>query len=268
MVQTPPVEEKPDPLKRRLSDRQALEQRKAIKAEMSKEYVKWLNEDVKWIITDEEVKAFKSLANDEERDSFIEEFWRRRNPNPESRENEFKDEHYARIAYANEHFAAGRPGWMTDRGHIYISFGKPDSIDSHPSGGSYERPMEEGGGNTSTFPFEIWHYRYLEGIGENIDIEFVDSCMCNDYHATIDRSEKDALKHTPGAGQSLYESMGQAKQSDRYQGGLEQLPQGPACPNRTRASSLTGWTSLRRSWRLRRLSSPTWIHCLARLRRS
>jgi len=228
VVQTPPVEEKPDPLKRRLSDRQAFEQRKAVKAEMGNEYKKWLNEDVLWIITDEEVKAFKSLANDEERDAFIEEFWRRRNPNPDSRENEFKDEHYARIAYSNEHFAAGKPGWMTDRGHIYIAFGKPDSIDSHPSGGNYERPMEEGGGSTSTFPFEIWHYRYLEGIGENIDIEFVDSCMCNDFHATIDRSEKDALKHTPGAGQSLYESMGMAKQTDRFQGGsLEQLPTGP-----------------------------------------
>jgi GWxTD domain-containing protein len=227
VVQTPPVEEKPDPLKRRLSDRQAVEQRKAVKAEMSESYKKWLSQDVTWIITEEEVKAFKSLANDEERDAFIEEFWRRRNPNPDSRENEFKDEHYARIAYANEHFAAGKPGWMTDRGHIYIAYGKPDGIDSHPSGGNYERPIEEGGGNTSTFPFEIWHYRYLEGIGENIDIEFVDACMCNDYHATIDRSEKDALKHTPGAGQSLYESMGQAKQSDRMNGGLEQLPTGP-----------------------------------------
>jgi len=227
VVQTPPVEEKPDPLKRRLSDQQAVEQRKAVKAEMGNEYKKWLNQDVTWIITEQEVKAFKSLANDEERDAFIEEFWRRRNPNPDSRENEFKDEHYARIAYSNEHFASGKPGWMTDRGHIYIAFGKPDSIDSHPSGGNYERPIEEGGGNTSTFPFEIWHYRYLEGIGENIDIEFVDSCMCNDYHATIDRSEKDALKHTPGAGQSLFESMGMAKQADRYGNGLEQLPTGP-----------------------------------------
>jgi GWxTD domain-containing protein len=96
---------------------------------------------------------------------FIEQFWLRRNPNPDSPENEFKDEHYARIAYANEHFAAGKPGWMTDRGHIYIAYGKPDSIDSHPSGGSYERPMEEGGGKTSTFPFEVWHYRYLRRRG-------------------------------------------------------------------------------------------------------
>jgi GWxTD domain-containing protein len=228
VVQTPPVEEKPDPLKRRLSDRDEASRRKAAKIEIKGEYKKWLDEDVRWIITDEEVKAFKNLSNDEERDQFIEQFWLRRNPNPDSPENEFKDEHYARIAYANEHFAAGKPGWMTDRGHIYIAYGKPDSIDSHPSGGNYERPIEEGGGNTSTFPFEVWHYRYLQGVGDNIDIEFVDTCMCGDYHATIDRSEKDALKHTPGAGQTLYEQMGQAKQSDRFSGGgLEQLGTGP-----------------------------------------
>jgi GWxTD domain-containing protein len=222
-----PQEERPDPLKRRLSDKEEAQRRKAVRNELSPEDKKWLNEDVRWIITDEEAKAFKNLSNEEERQQFIEMFWQRRNPNPDSPENEFRDEHYARIAYANEHFAAGKPGWMTDRGHIYIAFGKPDSIDSHPSGGSYERPMEEGGGNTSTFPFEVWHYRYLAGVGDNIDIEFVDSCMCGDYHATIDRSEKDALKHTPGAGQTLYEQMGMAKQADRFTGGLEQLGPGP-----------------------------------------
>lgn len=227
VVKKAPVEEKPDPLKRRLSDSQERSRKKAVSGELKGSYKTWLSQDVTWIITDEEAKTFKSLANDEERDAFIEEFWRRRNPNPESPENEFRDEHYARIAYANEHFAAGKPGWMTDRGHIYIAFGKPDSIDSHPSGGNYERPMEEGGGNTSTFPFEVWHYRYLASVGDNVDIEFVDSCMCGDYHATIDRSEKDALKHTPGAGQTLYESMGMAKQADRFQGGLEQLGKGP-----------------------------------------
>jgi GWxTD domain-containing protein len=223
-----PEAEKPDPLKRRLSDHEERQRRKATIAELKGEYKKWLDEDVRWIITDEEEKAFKSLANDEERDQFIEQFWLRRNPNPESQDNEFRDEHYARIAYANEHFAAGKPGWMTDRGHIYISYGKPDSIDSHPSGGSYDRPMEEGGGNTSTFPFEVWHYRYLEGVGDNIDIEFVDTCMCGDYHATIDRSEKDALKHVPGAGLTQYEENGQSKKADRFSGGgLEQLGNGP-----------------------------------------
>jgi GWxTD domain-containing protein len=217
-----------DPLKRPLSDKEKFAQQKALKYELKGEYKKWVDEDVRWIITDQELQAFKSLSNDEERDQFIENFWLRRNPNPDSPENEYREEHYARIAYANEHFAAGKPGWKTDRGHIYIAYGKPDSIDSHPSGGSYERPMEEGGGNTSTFPFEIWHYRYLEGIGDNIDIEFVDSCMCGDYHMTIDRSEKDALKHTPGAGQTLYEQMGMAKQADRFSGGgLEQLGTGP-----------------------------------------
>jgi hypothetical protein len=106
-------------------------------------------------------------------------------------------------------------------------WGKPDSTDSHPSGGSYQRPMDEGGGETSTFPFEVWHYRYLEGVGDNIDLEFVDTCMCGDYHFTIDRSEKDALLHVPGAGLTQWEAMGQAKKADRFKGGFESLGTGP-----------------------------------------
>jgi GWxTD domain-containing protein len=182
---------------------------------------------VTYIISDEERKAFKTLSNDEERDAFIENFWLRRNPNPDSPENEFREEHYRRIAYANDRFAAGKPGWKTDRGHIYIAFGEPDSKDSHPSGGAYQRPTEEGGGETSTFPFEIWHYRYIEGVGENIDLEFVDTCQCGDYHFTVDRSEKDALLHVPGAGLTQYEEMGQAKKADRFKGNLESLGNGP-----------------------------------------
>ena len=215
------------PLNRKLSDKERMSQQKELKLELKGPYKKWATQDVRWIITDQEMKAFKSLSNDEERDAFIEQFWQRRNPDPESPENTFRDEHYRRIEYANEHFPAGKPGWLTDRGHMYIAYGKPDSIDAHPSGGSYDRPMEEGGGQTSTFPFEVWHYRYLEGIGDNIDIEFVDTCMCGDYHMTIDRSEKDALQHVPGAGQTLYEQMGQAKQADRFKGGLENLGTGP-----------------------------------------
>jgi GWxTD domain-containing protein len=226
--QTTPTEEKPDPLKRQPGDKEKFAQQKALRQELKGEFKKWLDEDVRWIITDQEMQAFKHLSNDEEREQFIEQFWLRRNPNPDSPDNEYRDEHYRRIAYANEHFAAGKPGWKTDRGHIYISFGKPDSIDSHPSGGNYERPMDEGGGSTSTFPFEVWHYRYLQGIGDNIDIEFVDTCMCGDYHMTIDRSEKDALKYVPGAGATLYEQMGQASKTDRFSGGgLEQLGTGP-----------------------------------------
>lgn len=216
-----------DPLNRPLNDKERFKQQKELRQELKGPYKKWLDEDVRWIITDQELKAFKSLANDEERESFIENFWLRRNPNPDSPENEFREEHYRRIAYANEHFAAGKPGWKSDRGHIYIAFGKPDNIDAHPSGGTYDRPVDEGGGTTSTFPFETWHYRYIAGIGENIDIEFVDSCQCGDYHMTLDRSEKDALTHVPGAGLTQYEEIGQAKKSERFKGGLENLGNGP-----------------------------------------
>jgi GWxTD domain-containing protein len=217
-----------DPLNRQLSDKERYKAQKALRQELKGPYKTWLNEEVPYIISDEERKAFLSLSNDEEREAFIENFWQRRNPDPDSAENEFREEHYRRIAYANEHFAAGKPGWKTDRGRIYIMWGPPDSIDSHPSGGMYERPIEEGGGETSTFPFETWHYRYLEGIGENIDLEFVDSCQCGDYHFTIDRSEKDALLHVPGAGLTQYEEMNHKDKTDRFQGsGIENLGAGP-----------------------------------------
>jgi len=222
-----PVPEKPDPLKRRLSDGDQRQQQKDLSKEIKGEYKKWLDEDVRWIITDEELAAFKHLTNDEERDKFEEAFWQRRNPNQDSPDNEFMDEHYRRIAFANDHYAAGEPGWKTDRGMMYIKFGKPDSIDSQPSGGEYNRPMEEGGGQTVTYPFEIWHYRYIPGVGDNVDIEFVDACMCNEYRATIDRSEKDALKHTPGMGPTMWEEQGKAKPEDRLNGSLEQLGTGP-----------------------------------------
>jgi GWxTD domain-containing protein len=219
-----------DPLKRPVTEKQRKEQSKALQKELGSSYKKWLDEDVRWIITDEEKDAFKKLSNDEERDSFIEQFWLRRDPTPDTVENEYKEEHYRRIAYANEHFPAGKPGWKTDRGRIYIMFGPPDQIDSHPSGGTYERPMEEGGGTTSTYPFETWRYRYLEAIQQQeVEIEFVDTCMCNDYHMTMDRSEKDALLNVPGAGLTMYEQMGLASKTDRFSGGsgLERLGTGP-----------------------------------------
>src|ERR1017187_6161984 len=194
-----------DPLKRPMTEKQKKANAKALKQELSSTYKKWLNEDVRYIITSEEMTAFKQLSNDEERDQFIEQFWLRRDPTPDTPENEYKEEHYRRIAYANEHYASGIPGWRTDRGCIYIVYGPPDEIESHPSGGSYQRPMEEGGGETSTYPFEDWRYRYIEGIGQEINLEFVDVCGCNDFHLTINPNEKDALLHTPGGGQTLYE---------------------------------------------------------------
>lgn len=211
-----------DPLKRPLSKEQKDQGRKE---KMGDYYKRWLNEDVRWIITDEEMSAFKKLATNAERDQFIEQFWLRRDPTPDTEENEYKEEHYRRIAYANEHFAAGVPGWRTDRGRMYIMYGKPDSIDAHPAGGPYLRPAEEGGGSTSTYPFEVWRYRYLDGIGQEIEIEFVDTCGCGEYHMTMDRSEKDALKNVPNAGLTDMEAMGMANKADRFRG-VEQLGKG------------------------------------------
>jgi len=223
-----PADDEVDPLKRAPNEKQKKQQKKALKTELTKQYKKWLDEDVVWIISDEERAAFKQLSNDEERDQFIEAFWQRRDPTPDTEENEYKEEHYQRIAYANEHFAAGIPGWKTDRGRIYIMYGKADEVESHPSGGTYQRPMEEGGGETSTFPFEQWRYRYLEGIGQEVIIEFVDTCMCGDYHMTMDRSEKDALLYTPNAGLTMWEQMGMANKASRFTGGgMERLGTGP-----------------------------------------
>ncbi|MGC0772103.1 MAG: GWxTD domain-containing protein [Candidatus Acidiferrum sp.] len=189
--------------------------RKTLK-ELDEQYKQWLNEDVVYIISPQERNAFLQLDTNEEREQFIEQFWLRRSSNPDLPENDFKEEHYRRIAYANEHFASGIPGWKTDRGRMYIMWGAPDEIDSHPMGGTYDRPMEEGGGSTTTYPWETWRWRYLEGIGENIVLEFVDTTGSGEYHMTMDPSEKDALLHVPGAGLSLLESMGLASKADRF----------------------------------------------------
>jgi len=227
-AQTQPTDTAQDPLKRAPDAKRRKEQEKLFKKEVKGVYKKWLDEDVVWIITDQERAAFKQLSNDEERDNFIEAFWQRRDPTPDTEENEYKEEHYQRIAYANEHFAAGVPGWKTDRGRMYIIYGKPDEIESHPAGGTYERPMDEGGGETSTYPFEQWRYRYIEGIGQEVIIEFVDPCMCGEYHMTLDRSEKDALMYTPNAGLTMWEQMGMASKTSRFNSnGLERLGAGP-----------------------------------------
>jgi GWxTD domain-containing protein len=220
----PQATEEEDPLARP----RPTNDKNAIKEKLDGSYKKWLNEDVRWIITDEELSAFKKLSNNAERDVFIEGFWQRRDPTPDTAENEYKEEHYRRIAYANEHFAAGVPGWKTDRGRMYIMYGPPTNIESHPMGGPYQRPPEEGGGTTETYPFEVWRYRYLEAINQQeVEIEFVDDCSCGAYEMTIDRSKKDALLRVPNAGLTSNEEMGLSSKTDRFRGGLESLGQGP-----------------------------------------
>lgn len=199
-----------------LSEKELKRREARLKKELMTPYRRWLNEDVGYIITDEERKAFSRFETDEEREQFIEQFWLRRDPTPDSVENEYKEEHYRRIAYSNERFASGIPGWKTDRGRIYITFGPPDEIESRPSGGTYERPWEEGGGTTAVFPFEKWRYRYIEGIGTDIMIEFVDTSMTGEYRMTMDPSEKDALMMVPGAGLTMMEQLGMANKADRF----------------------------------------------------
>jgi GWxTD domain-containing protein len=188
------------------------------KVELKKAYKDWIDRDVAYIITDEERKAFKKLATDDEREQFIEGFWRRRDPDPDTDENEYKEEYYERIAYANEHYASGIPGWKTDRGRMYIMFGKPDELESHPAGGSYQRESYEGGGSTSTYPFEKWFYRYIPGVGSGVEIEFVDPTGTGEYHIARSPNEKDALLMIPGAGLTLSEQLGMSDKADRVSG--------------------------------------------------
>lgn len=189
-----------------------------VKPELKEAYKRWLDQDVPYLITKEERRAFMSLQTDEERENFIENFWRRRDPNPDTEENEFREEYYERIAYANERFTSGIPGWRTDRGRIYIAWGKPDSIESRPSGGAYDRPSYEGGGTTTTYPFEIWFYRHLEGVGDGIEIEFVDPTGTGEYRIARNANEKDAMLYVPGAGLTLSESLGLSSKVDRIGG--------------------------------------------------
>ena len=187
-----------------------------LQKELDTPYKKWLQEEVPYIISDEERNAFLHLQTNEEREQFIEAFWQRRDPTPDTVENEFKEEHYRRIAYANEKFASGIPGWKTDRGRIYIMWGPPDEIDSHSQGSNYNRPMSEGGGQTTTYAFDDWRYRYMEGIGSNITIEFVDPTGTGEFHMTLDPGEKDALAMVPGAGLSMLEQMGDGSKASRF----------------------------------------------------
>src|SRR6202521_692275 len=205
---TPPVPQK--------MDKETKRKMKRTLKELDSAYRQWLTEDVTYIISPDERNAFLQLDTNEEREQFIEQFWLRRSSNPDLPENDFKEEHYRRIAYANEHYASGIPGWKTDRGRMYIMWGPADEVESHPTGGTYDRPMEEGGGSTTTYPWETWRWRYLEGIGENIIWEFVDPSGSGEFPLTMDPSEKDALLHVPGAGLSLMESMGMASKTDRF----------------------------------------------------
>ena len=201
---------------RPLSPKELKKRQKDLVKELSRQDKVWLENDVPDIISADERRAFLELSTNEERDQFREIFWQRRNPDPESPINSVREEHYHRLAYADEHFSSGIPGRKTDRGHIYIIWGPPDEIDSHPTGGTYERPLDQGGGESTAYPWEVWRYRHLEGVGENVEIEFVDPSGSGEYHIAYDPCEKDALTHVPGVGSSLSEMLGRSSKADRF----------------------------------------------------
>jgi GWxTD domain-containing protein len=203
------ADQKQDTNKKKQSDKQVLK-------ELATPYKKWLSEDVIYIITDSERKAFLQLQTNEEREQFIEEFWQRRNPDPDSVDNPVKEEHYRRIAYTNEHYASGIAGWRTDRGRIYIMYGKPDDLESHTQGETWNRPLDQGGGQTQTYAYEDWTYHYIEGIGENVELEFVDPSGTGEFRLTTDPSEKDAMLYVPGAGLTLAEQQGMSSKAARF----------------------------------------------------
>ena len=157
------------------------------------QYRKWIDEDVAYIISTEERAAFERVQTDEEREKFIEQFWLRRDPTPGTVANEFKEEHYRRIAYVNEHFAAGIPGWKTDRGRVYITYGPPDDISV---GSNYPPPA-------GTYHYQQWRYRFIEGVGNNVIIEFVDRDGSGEFRMTVDPSEKGLLFGVPNAGRVM-----------------------------------------------------------------
>jgi GWxTD domain-containing protein len=167
-----------------------------VKSEPDKAFKRWL-EEAGPILTDQERRGWDKLQTNEEREQFITTFWRLRDPDPDTEENEYREAYFERLAYVNEHFAAGIPGYKTDRGKIYLKYGKPDEVESHPSGGAYQMASYEGGGSTSTYPFERWWYRHIPN-HTDVEIEFIDPSGTGEYRIARNPFEKIATLHVPG----------------------------------------------------------------------
>ena len=193
----------------------AQEPRRPRVEDSDRRFKKWVDEDAGYIITPEETAVFKSLRTTEEKEQFIEQFWARRDSDPATAVNEFKEEHYRRITYANDNFKSAVDGWFTDRGRIYIVFGPPTSIERNPTGGTYIRPLSEGGGITDTYPFEVWHYNHIPALGRGVDLEFVDPTQTGEYRMALRETDKDALFMTPGLGMTRLEEMGLESRAGR-----------------------------------------------------
>jgi GWxTD domain-containing protein len=133
----------------------------------------WLAEDAIYYITPGERCAFLRLQNDPEREHFIEQFWYRRSVDPISLDYDFKTEFYRRIVFANEKYGSKLlAGRNTDRGRLYVIFGQPESVD-----GNSDRST----GPAAPHSIETWHYNFIKGIGENVQIHFEYSARYDDF---------------------------------------------------------------------------------------
>lgn len=150
-----------------LQARQGLAERHLPIAVETQPTYEWINGPVSYLVTPHERAVFESLTTNEARGMFIRQFWQRRNPNPGSRVNNFKEEFYRRVQYANAHFAYSHPGWMSNRGHMYILYGPPDQIQFHPNGTPYQ--------------FSVWTYSRIPGVGQNVSFTFIDKAGNGGY---------------------------------------------------------------------------------------
>ncbi len=146
-------------------------------SELDKAMDKWIRDYVRYIITEEEKVEWKGLSNRDDKVMFIEHFWQRRDPTPETRENEYRAEYIQRWLYVKQHFTAGKPGWRTDRGRIYLMLGAPSSVERNPFGR-----------NRTERPSEVWYYNSINNrnLPASVDISFVDFMGYGDYEIVTD----------------------------------------------------------------------------------
>jgi GWxTD domain-containing protein len=163
----------------------------------------WPERYVKWILTSSERNAYRALATDEERLEFIELFWARRDPNPETPENEYRREYLERYAFVANRLSAGRPGWSTDRGRLYLILGPPHSMQQNPMGRyGLERPSE------------IWTYNNLDipGFPPSFDFEFVDFNGTGNFELVQDIDTSAAVWNQFGTVNNALDAIAQRRQ--------------------------------------------------------
>ncbi len=220
-------------------------QDRSILEEQTRYYKKWLDEEVLYIISPQEADVFGKLTTPEEKDNFIEQFWRRRDSDPGTSFNEFKEEHYRRIAYANERFSSGKRGWRTDRGRIYIIHGPPDETIYH-QGGNYVTSVPEGNNTITAWPFESWRYRHLPTIGQNVELEFVDKSGTGEFKLAVNQYEKYNMAHLHGQGRAATDLFGKLLEEGRLNTRAAELrTPGPHLPAKAFDRILTHFEVLR-----------------------